>query len=86
MELFLTKIFERDYKKLPKSIQKRCDKQLLNLLKNPYYPSLRTSKIQGHRNIWEGRITEDIRFSFQIAKDIYIIRRVGEHDEVLRKP
>ena len=86
MKLFLSSSFEKDYKKLPKSIQEQCDKQILNLLKNPHHPSLRTSKIQGFGHIWEGRVTKNYRFTFQIAKDFYIIRRVGKHDEILKRP
>lgn len=86
MKLFLSSSFEKDYKKLLRSIQEQCDRQLLVLLKNPHHPSLRTSKIQGFRNIWEGRITKSYRFTFQIAKDLYIIRRVGKHNEILKKP
>lgn len=86
MRLFLTKSFERDYKKLPRLIQKQCDKQLLALLKNPHSSSLRTSKIQGFEKIWEGRITKEYRFTFQMIKDIYLVRRVGKHDHVLKKP
>jgi len=86
MKLLFTKLFDRDYEKLPRTIQKQCDKQLLTLLKNPQHPSLRISKIRGFKNIWEGRITKGYRFTFQIFKDIYLIRRIGKHNEVLRKP
>jgi len=86
MELFLTSSFEKDYKNLPRDIQEQCNRQLLVLLRNPYHPSLRTSKIQGFKNIWEGRISKGYRFTFQIAKSLYIIRRVGKHDEILKKP
>ena len=86
MRLLLTKFFDRDYKNLPRIIQEQCDKQLAILLKNPHHPSLRTSKIQSFKDIWEGRITKSIRFSFQILEGIYIIRRIGKHDEVLKKP
>ncbi len=86
MKVFLTKVFEKDYGRLSELIQKQCDKQIFLLLKSPHHPSLRTSKIQGFENIWEGRITREYRFSFQITEDIYIIRRVGNHDKVLRKP
>jgi len=86
MRLFLTKSFDRDYEKLPRIIQKQCDQKLLILLKNSRYPSLRTSKIQGFKNIWEGRITKRYRFTFQIVKDVYLIRRAGKHNEILKKP
>ena len=86
MKLLLTKVFDRDYHRLSKSIQEQCDKQFITLLKNPRHPSLRTSQIQGFGNIWEGRISKDYRFTFQIARDIYLIRRVSKHDEILKKP
>jgi len=86
MKLFFTSSFEKDYKKLSRSIQEQCDRQLLVLLKNPHHPSLRTSKIQGFRNIWEGRVTKGYRFTFQIVKSLYIIRRVGKHDEIFKNP
>lgn len=86
MKLSLTKSFDRGYEKLSIETQKHCDKQLLILLKNPRHPSLRTKKVQGSKDIWEGRITKDIRFTFQIIGDTYIFRRIGKHDEVLRKP
>ena len=86
MRLLITKCFDGDYKNLPRAIQEQCDKQLIALLKNPRHPSLQTSKIHGIESIWEGRVSKDYRFSFQIAKDIYILRRVGKHDEVLRRP
>jgi hypothetical protein len=37
------------------------------------------------REIWEGRITQGYRFTFQIVGDIYLLRRIGTHD-ILRRP
>ena len=71
---------------MPLDIQRHCDKQLLVLLKNPRHPSLGIKKLQGFKDIWEGRTTKNIRFTFQIIEDTYILRRVGGHNEVLRKP
>ena len=85
MELYFTKSFERDYKKLSCSIQKRLDKQFLLFLKNFKYPSLRAKKVEGFFNIWEGRINKEYRFTFQIEKNRYIIRRVGTHS-ILKRP
>ena len=49
------------------------------------HPSLRLKKIKGHPTIWEGRITESYRFTFQIAGEIYLLRRIGTHD-ILKTP
>ena len=85
MKLLFTKTFARDYRKLPQEIQKAIEKQLDLLLANPKHPSLNIKKMQDPRDIWEGRVTESYRFTFQIEEDIYILRKVGTHD-VLRKP
>lgn len=78
--------FKKDYKKLPLNIQKQADKKITFLITNFHHPSLRVKRIQGAKDIWEGRITKGIRFTFQIIGDTYILRRIGKHDEVLRKP
>jgi mRNA-degrading endonuclease RelE of RelBE toxin-antitoxin system len=85
MKLLFTKTFIRDYRKLPQQIQKTTDKQLGLLLSDPKHPSLNIKKMQDPRNIWEGRVTESYRFTFQMAGDTYILRKVGTHD-ILKKP
>ncbi len=85
MNYLITKPFARDYKKLSKRIQKTVDKQIELLLSNPMHPSLNTKKMNVPREIWEARVTESYRLTFQIGKDTYILRRVGTHD-ILRSP
>ncbi|HZY11069.1 MAG TPA: hypothetical protein VFF29_07935 [Bacteroidota bacterium] len=85
MKLFFTRSFGRDYNRLPPRIQKHIDTQLIRLLENPKHPSLGTKKIKGTASIWEGRVTREYRFTFQIQGDAYIIRRVGTHD-ILKTP
>jgi mRNA-degrading endonuclease RelE of RelBE toxin-antitoxin system len=80
-----TRPFDEDYNALPESIKDRADKQFVLLLENPYHPSLQIKKIKGHPNIWEGRITKNYRFTFQISGEIYILRRIGPHD-ILKTP
>jgi len=86
MRIFHTEKARKDFQKLPIGIQKIAEKQFELLLSNPGHPSLRIKKIKGTKNIWEGRITKSIRFTFQIIRDTYILRRIGKHNEVLRKP
>jgi len=85
MKLLFTKNFVREYRKLPQQIQKATDKQLELFLSNPQHPSLSIKKMQDPRNIWEGRVTESYRFTFQIEEGTYILRKVGTHD-LLKKP
>jgi mRNA-degrading endonuclease RelE of RelBE toxin-antitoxin system len=85
MRLLFTKPFIRDYSRLPQQIQKRVDKQLGLLLKDHCHPSLKAKKMQDPRNIWEARVTQAYRFTFQLQGDVYILRKVGTHD-MLKNP
>jgi len=76
--------FHKDLLSLPKDIQDKVWKTLDTLLNNPHHPSLKIKKMQGRKNIWEGRITKSYRFTFEIKSDVYILRRVGTHD-ILKK-
>jgi mRNA interferase RelE/StbE len=80
-----TKPFDRDYYNSPKEIKEQVNKQFALFLENPRHPSLRLKKIKGHPTIWEGRITESYRFTFQISGEIYLLRRIGTHD-ILKNP
>jgi mRNA-degrading endonuclease RelE of RelBE toxin-antitoxin system len=85
MKIQTTRPFDEDYKSLPKSVKAQADKQFTLFLENPHHPSLQIKKIKGHPNIWEGRITKSIRFTFQITGELYILRRIGSHD-ILKTP
>ena len=41
--------------------------------------------MQGTARIWELRVTQGYRLTFQIEGDIYLLRTVGTHD-ILREP
>ena len=85
MKILTTRPFDEDYDRLPGFIKERVDKQLALLLENPRHPSLRVKKIKGHPNIWEGRITKQYRFTFQIIEDLWLLRRIGTHS-ILKTP
>lgn len=85
MKLHPTKTFAKNFRKLPEEIKKATHKQLKLMLSNPQHPSLNIKKMQDPRNIWEARVSESYRFTFQIEDDTYILRKVGTHD-ILRRP
>jgi mRNA interferase RelE/StbE len=85
MRIQTTAPFERDFQALPASMQRRVAKQFQLFLDNPRHPSLRLKKMEDPRDIWEGRVSRDYRFTFQIIGDIYLMRRIGIYD-VLRRP
>ena len=85
MKIEITKTFIQEYRKLPAGIQKITDKNLALLLSNSKHPSLHVKKMNDPRNIWEGRVTDSYRFTFQIKGDTCFLRRIGTHD-MLRNP
>jgi len=85
MKIYRTERFKKQYKKLPQYIKKATKKQLGFLLSDSGHPSLNIKKMKDPRNIWEGRITQSYRFTFQTKEDTYILRNIGTHD-ILEKP
>jgi mRNA interferase RelE/StbE len=87
MRFLTTEHFTKCYKDLPSGIQAQMDKQLSLLLENPKHPSLRIKKMQGTKGeVFEGRVSRNYRFTFQIEGDTYVLRRVGPHNQILKKP
>lgn len=85
MRLLPTEQFRRGYIRLPAEIQNQVDQKLQRFLSSPRHPSLQIKKMQGMKGIWELRVTQGYRVTFQIEGDLYVLRRVGSHD-ILRKP
>ena len=85
MKLLLTERFRRDYGRLPSQLQDQVDQKLQILLDNPRHPSLQVKKMQGAPKIWELRVTQGYRLTFQSESGCYLLRRVGTHG-VLRHP
>jgi len=80
MQLIQTTHFNRDYKKLPPTIQKRTDEKLRLFVQNLSHPSLRIKRVQKYKGVFEGSVTKNYRFFFQITTGGYILLRVGKHD------
>ena len=86
MKIVRTASFKDDYQHLPAHVQKAFDKKIRLFVNNPNHPSLRVKKMRGHKNRWEGSITMFYRFTFEIHAGCCLFRRIGPHDEVLKKP
>jgi mRNA-degrading endonuclease YafQ of YafQ-DinJ toxin-antitoxin module len=84
-KLRILRTFKKDYKKLPSEIKTKVDKQIGLLLNKPEHPSLNLHQIRGTKSIWEGYVDYQYRFTFEIERDYYILRKVGSHD-VIKKP
>lgn len=84
MQVAKTANFTQRYQKLPRSIQKKVDKQILNLEKNFFYPSLRTKKLRGYEGWWEFRVDYHYRMVGKKVDETIILHSVGPHDEILK--
>jgi mRNA-degrading endonuclease RelE of RelBE toxin-antitoxin system len=85
MTIEFTDRFKLDFSRLPREIQQRAERQLFRMASDPRHPSLRIKKMKGTSDIWEGRVTKEYRFTFQVEADRYVLRRIGTHD-ILKTP
>ena len=77
--------FKKDYADLPKEIQETFDTKFRLFLNNTDHPSLRVKKIKGTENRWEGSVTMNYRFTFQIFEETVLFRRIGTHNVLKRE-
>ena len=80
MRIRRTRRFQVEFNALPGNIKRRAQKQLALFVADPKHPSLRTKKMKGHPDIWEGRVTGAYRFTFELEGEICTMRRIGTHD------
>lgn len=76
--------FQRDFNSLPREIQKQFEKVIRLFEENPRHPSLRVKKMEGTGGIWEARVTQSHRFTFNWESGVVTLRRIGTHD-ILKK-
>jgi mRNA-degrading endonuclease RelE of RelBE toxin-antitoxin system len=67
-------------------IRKKFYRQLAKLRENFRYPSLQVEKMPGHQGVYEARVDRHYRFTFHLENDTIVLRVIGPHNEVLRKP
>ena len=76
----VTKTFEKNLKRLTVTEQKMVANKLKLLIQNPFYPSLRTKKVQGIDNLFEFSVNMDIRVLWRYkGNDIIITLDIGHH-------
>lgn len=79
-----TRRFKKEYKSLPKEIQKTFGEKLSLLLNNVSHPSLRVKRIQGTKDRWEDSIAMNYRFTFEFSGNTILFRTIGTHDILSR--
>ena len=84
--------FKKAVQELPKPIREKLSKIFTLFQENTQHPSLGVKKMKGHKNIWEGRIDDFYRFTFEYGVDpdtdetICIFRNIGRHDILDHNP
>lgn len=79
------KQFKESYGNLPEEIKIKTKKAFKLFKENPRHPSLCIKKIQGlprNRRVFEGRVDEYYRFTFEVIDGDYCFRNVGRHDVI----
>ncbi len=79
--LELTETFRESYRKLPKPIQAKVQKQLRFLAQNPQHRSLHIHKLNGE---WEFYVDVHYRCFFHRHGNVYTLLTVGTHKLVDR--
>jgi len=86
MKIARTERFKKAYRKLEPREQQLVKKAIRQLLADRTHPGLRVKRIRGTQGIWEMRAGRDIRITFEVHRDMYLLRNVGHHDATLKRP
>jgi mRNA interferase RelE/StbE len=81
-----TERFKKSVLELDKKTREKLKKQLVHLMIEPRNPSLQIKKIKGTRSIFEARVNDFYRFTFEYgANNEIILRVIGPHNFIPRK-
>jgi mRNA interferase RelE/StbE len=79
--------FKHAYRDLPPEIQAKVKKALRLLGENVRHPSLQTKPIQGIQGVFEARVGQIYRMTYErLPGDIVRMRTVGKHNQALKNP
>ncbi|MGB8951224.1 MAG: hypothetical protein WCC06_00960 [Candidatus Aminicenantales bacterium] len=87
LKITRTERFKKSVLDLDQQTREKLRKQLEILISNLRHPSLRVKKIKGTKSIFEARVDDHYRFTFEYGeKNEIILRVVGPHNSALKKP
>ena len=87
LKLTRTERFKRSVLDLDPRAREKLRKQLGILISNPRHPSLGVKKIKGTKSIFEARVDDHYRFTFEYGeKGEIILRVVGPYNSALKRP
>lgn len=79
MNIEHTQQMRRALKEFPKEIRGTFYKQVEYLANDIRHPSLRAKKYDEASDIWQARVTRNIRFYFRIEGDTYLLLNIRKH-------
>ena len=72
--------FQKAYKKLSSIERRQVQTKIRTLSENPMYPSLRTKRIQGSKNLFECSVNMDIRIIWHYdGEEMILLLDIGHH-------
>ncbi len=81
MKYSTTPHFDQAFEKFSSEIQRAFKKQITFLLQDIRHPSLRAKKYGGTVDVWQVRVTDNVRFYFQIIGDTYLLLNIRKHSK-----
>jgi mRNA interferase RelE/StbE len=86
LRLTRTERFKKSVLDWDRKTRDKLKKQLGYLMADPRHPSLHVKKIKDTQSIFEARVNDSFRFTFEFGADLEIILRVvGPHNSALKK-
>jgi mRNA interferase RelE/StbE len=86
LDVVLSERFEQAYDALARPEKRSVRKAIALLSENPRHPGLRVKKMEGRGPIWEARPSKRLRMTFEVTGSFLLLRNVGDHDKVLKRP
>jgi mRNA interferase RelE/StbE len=78
---------KKSFLELDEKTRVKLRKQLGHLMTDPRHPSLHVKKIKGTRSVFEARVNDFYRFTFEYGQNNEVILRVvGPHNAAIKKP
>lgn len=86
MRIIVVSEFEKRYKKLLLSVQKKAEKQEKIFCSNPFHPSLHTEKLEPkNKQLWSIRVDKSYRIIFRFVDgNTALFLTVGPHDWIYK--
>ena len=86
MPVRYTAKFKRRDGELPKEIRSRVNKAIEFLDHDYRHPGLQSHPVQGYTGVYEARVDDKYRMTYERRGDTFIMRNVDNHDECLKNP